>query len=50
MTKLIAHDSVEEKVLALQRKKQAVIAATVSASDAAIADRLSLADLSHLLD
>lgn len=50
VTKLIAHDSVEEKVLALQRKKQAVIAATVSAGDAAIADRLSLADLSHLLD
>ena len=49
VTKLIAHDSVEEKVLALQRKKQAVIAATVSTSDAAIADRLSLEDLADLL-
>ena len=47
--KLIAHDSVEEKVLALQRKKQAVIAATVAASDEAIANSLTLEELSDLL-
>ena len=47
--KMIASGSIEEKVLALQRRKQAVIAATVDASDAAVMESLTAADLAELL-
>jgi hypothetical protein len=36
-------------VLALQRRKQAVIAATVATTDAAIVEKLTLDDLTELL-
>jgi len=49
VVKLIASGSVEEKVLELQRRKQAVIAATVSTTDAAIVEKLSAEDLTALL-
>ena len=49
VVKLIASDTIEEKVLALQRRKEAVIAATVSTSDTAIVERLSTEDLASLL-
>ena len=48
--KLIAAGTVEEKVLELQRRKQAVIAATVGTTDAMIAKRLTEAELAQLLD
>ena len=47
--KMIAAGSVEEKVLALQRRKQAVIAATVSTTDEAVMERLTSDDLAALL-
>ena len=47
--KMIASGSIEEKVLALQRKKQAVIAATVSTTDQAVMERLTAEDLASLL-
>ena len=47
--KFIALDTVEEKVLELQRKKQALIDATVNASDASILSSLTLADIEGLL-
>ena len=49
VVKLIAAGSVEEKVLALQRRKQALISATVSTTDAAIIEKLSSDDLAELL-
>ena len=49
VVKLIASDTIEEKVLALQRRKQAIIAATVSTTDTAIVEKLSLEDLEELL-
>jgi len=49
VVKLIASGSIEEKVLELQRRKQAVIAATVSTTDAAIVEKLSTNDLAELL-
>jgi SNF2 family DNA or RNA helicase len=49
VVKLIASGSVEEKVLALQRRKQALIAATVSTTDAAIVEKLTAEDLAELL-
>ena len=49
VVKLIASGSVEEKVLALQRRKQALIAATVSTTDAAIVEKLTTEDLAELL-
>lgn len=48
--KLIAQNTVEEKVLALQKRKQAVIQATVSTSDSAIMESLSWDDVKSLLD
>ncbi len=48
VVKLIAHDSVEERVLALQRKKKAIIAATVESTDESIANSLSLEELASL--
>ena len=47
--KMIAAGTIEEKVLALQRRKQAVISATVDTTDAAVMERLTAADLSELL-
>ena len=49
VVKLIAADSIEEKVLALQRRKQALIAATVATTDAAIVEKLTTDDLAELL-
>lgn len=49
IVKLIASGSIEEKVLALQRRKQALIAATVSTTDAAIIEKLSTEDLAELI-
>lgn len=50
VVKMIASGSIEEKVLALQRRKQAVIAATVSTSDAETMASLTSEDLAALLD
>ena len=47
--KMIASGSIEEKVLALQRRKQAVIAATVSTTDQAVMEKLTADDLASLL-
>lgn len=47
--KLIAQDTIEEKVLALQEKKQALIDATVNASDASIVSSLTMAEIEALL-
>ena len=47
--KMIASGSIEEKVLALQRRKQAVISATVSTTDEAVMERLTADDLASLL-
>ena len=49
VVKLIASGSIEEKVLALQRRKQAIIAATVSTTDTAIVEKLTTEDLAELL-
>ena len=49
VVKMIAADTIEEKVLALQRRKQAVIAATVGTTDAAVMDRLTAEDVKELL-
>ena len=46
--KMIATGSIEEKVLALQRRKQAVISATVSTTDAQVMETLTAADLNEL--
>ncbi len=47
--KLIAQDTIEEKVLELQRKKQALIDATVNTTDAAFLSSLTLQDIQSLL-
>ena len=47
--KMIAAGSIEEKVLALQRRKQALISATVDTTDAAVMEKLTAADLNELL-
>ena len=47
--KMIASGTIEERVLALQKKKQAIIAATVSTSDAAVMEKLSTEDIAALL-
>ena len=47
--KMIASGSIEEKVLALQRRKQAIISATVDTTDAAVMESLSAKDLEELL-
>jgi SNF2 family DNA or RNA helicase len=47
--KFIAQDTVEEKVLEMQTKKQALIDATVNASDASIASTLTMAEIESLL-
>ena len=45
VVKMIAEQSVEERVLALQQKKQLVIDATVGASDEAVVSKMSFDDL-----
>ena len=47
--KMIAEHTVEEKVLALQQRKQAVIQATVGTNDAAVMKNLSWDDVKELL-
>ena len=47
--KLIAQNTVEEKVLELQRKKQAVIQATVGTDDSAFMQSLTMDDIRQLL-
>lgn len=47
--KMIASGSIEEKVLALQRRKQAIIQATVDTTDAAVMEQLTAADVNELL-
>ncbi len=47
--KMIASDTIEEKVLALQRKKQAIISATINTTDTAVMEKLTAADLNELL-
>jgi SNF2 family DNA or RNA helicase len=47
--KMIASGTVEEKVLALQRRKQAVISATIDATDASMMETLNAKDLEELL-
>jgi SNF2 family DNA or RNA helicase len=47
--KMIAQDTIEEKVLALQQKKQQLIDATVNAGDTAIVSSLTLAEIEDLL-
>jgi SNF2 family DNA or RNA helicase len=46
--KLVCTDTVEERVLALQEQKRALLAGVFEASDA-VAERISLADLKSLL-
>jgi SNF2 family DNA or RNA helicase len=47
--KLIAQDTIEEKVLEMQRKKQALIDATVNATDGSIVSTLTMAEIEDLL-
>ena len=47
--KMIAAGTIEEKVLAMQRRKQAVISATVTTTDAAVMESLTAEDLDSLL-
>ncbi len=47
--KMIAEDTVEEKVLELQKRKQALIQATVGTADAAILQSLTFEDVKELL-
>ena len=48
--KMIASGTIEEKVLALQRRKQAVIAATVSTTDDAVMQKLTAEDIGKYRD
>ncbi len=47
--KFIAEDTIEEKVLEMQRKKQALIEATVNTSDQAFIASLTMRDIEELL-
>ena len=47
--KMIASGSIEERVLALQKRKQAIISATIDTTDAAVMEALTAADLNELL-
>ena len=47
--KLIAEHTVEEKVLAMQQKKQAVINATVGVTDESVMQKLSFDDIRDLI-
>ncbi len=48
--KLITPGTIEEKVLAMQQRKRAVIAATIAASDQAVAASLTADDVRQLFD
>ena len=48
--KLIAEHTVEEKVLAMQKKKQAIIHATIGTTDDAFLNTLSWDDVQSLLE
>lgn len=47
--KLIAQDTIEEKVLQLQKKKQSLIQATINVSDASFLSTLTIAEIEDLL-
>lgn len=47
--KMISSHTIEEKVLALQRRKQALIAATIQTTDVAVMEKLTAEDLNELL-
>lgn len=47
--KLIAEHTVEEKVLEMQRRKQALINATISASDEAVIQKMTYSDISDII-
>ena len=47
--KMIAAGSIEEKVLELQRRKQAIINATVDTTDTAVMEKLTVSDFNELL-
>lgn len=47
--KMIASGSVEERVLALQKRKEAIIKATVSTTDSAVMEKLTGEDIASLL-
>jgi len=47
--KLIAEHTVEEKVLEMQRRKQALINATISASDEALIQKMTFNDISDII-
>ena len=49
VVKMIASGSVEERVLALQRRKQAVIQATVGTTDEAMLEKLDYGDIAEIL-
>ena len=49
VVKMIAEGSVEEKVLALQQKKQAVISATVGTTDAQMMEKLTYDDIKSIV-
>ena len=48
--KFIAEDTIEEKVLELQRKKQTLIDATVNTTDASLIGSLTMAEIESLLE
>lgn len=48
--KMIASNTIEEKVLELQRRKEAIISATVSTTDSAVMEKLTIQDLQSLLE
>ena len=48
--KLITPGTIEEKVLAMQQRKRAVIAASIAASDQSIAASLTADDVRQLFD
>ncbi len=47
--KLIAEHTIEEKVLEMQRRKQALINATISASDETVIQKMTFADISEII-
>ncbi len=49
VVKMIASGSVEERVLALQKRKQAVIQATVGTTDEAMLEKMSYEDIAEIL-
>ena len=49
VVKMIAENSVEERVLALQQKKQLVIDATVGTTDAQLAEKLTYDDIKSIV-